>query len=358
MAEIIYSPNTFNYGTKKQYKRFFVLLALLALIIFTLIKLGLGVKEIIVGRTNNILDKKVLPISEEELGKYVMPKKEQSRLDILVMGIRGKDDPDPANTGIYLTDSMMIFSYDKETGKSSLVSVPRDFYVLVDKNKKDKINTVYEVGFSKKNGLDYAKKLFSEISGVYVDHIIVFDFSAFEKIVDQLGGVDITLAKPFEEDNQWGYSFSLPAGQNHLDGKTALYYVRSRYSTSDFDRSYRQQQIIMAIKSKLLGLNIFNEPGRALDILNTIRKNIDTDADIFDMAALGTLAKEINASATGMKRYVISTDNLVYETHENGIYILLPKGDNFDGIKKLFQDILTSPLISPSSGLAPVKNPL
>lgn len=346
MVEIIYSPNEFNYKQKKQYKRFFVLLALLGLALFAIIKLGLGVKEIIVGRTSDIM-LKTQKENAEEAKKYVMPKKEQDRLDILVMGIRGKDDPDPTNTGIYLTDSIMIFSYDKKTGKSSLVSVPRDLYVLVDKNKKDKINAAYEAGFSKKNGLNNVRNLFSEVSGVYIDYVVVFDFSSFEKIIDQLGGVDVTLAKPFKEDNQWGYEFYLPAGENHLDGKTALYYVRSRYSTSDFDRSYRQQQVIMALKSKLLGLNVFNEPGKVLDILNTIRKNIDTDVNIVDVATLGTIAKEINASAANMKRYVISTDNLVYETHENGIYILLPKGDNFDGIKKLFKDIL-------DSGLTPV----
>ena len=93
------------------------------------------------------------------------------------------------------------------------------------------------------------KELVSKITGVYIDKAVILDFFSFEKIIDQVGGIDIVLENPFEEKQQWGYEFSLPAGPNHLDGKNALYYARSRFSSSDFDRSRRQQEVMFALKT-------------------------------------------------------------------------------------------------------------
>lgn len=271
---------------------------------------------------------------------YIMPVQELNRFDVLIMGIRGENDPDASDGGPLLTDSIMILSYDKTTKKTSVVSIPRDLYIKTDKNKKDKINTAYEYGYYNKNsGINYAKELVSKIIGIYTDKAVIIDFSSFEKIIDQVGGIDIVLAQPFQEPKQWGAEFSLPAGLNHLDGQNALYYARSRFSSSDFDRSRRQQEVMFALKEKLTTLNFWSDPIKTLSILNSIRSNIKTDINIFNINDLLGLAKEIN-SAGKVKKYVITTDNLLYESRINGSYVLLPKGDNFTQIKQLFQDIL------------------
>lgn len=269
---------------------------------------------------------------------YIMPAQEPNRFDVLVMGIRGEDDPHAEDGGPFLTDSMMIVSYDKTTKKASMVSVPRDLYIKIGQNKKNKLNTAYEYGYYHKNGgINFTKELISRITGVYIDKAIVLDFSSFEKIIDEVGGIDITLITPFEEKQQWGYEFSLPAGLNHLDGKTALYYARSRYSSSDFDRSRRQQEVIFALKDKLTHLNFWSNPIKTLSILNSVRSNIQTDLNIWNTSELLNLAKDINSSEK-VKKYVMTTDNLLYESRVNDSYVLLPKGDNFTQIKQLFQD--------------------
>lgn len=271
---------------------------------------------------------------------YIMPEQELNRFDVLVMGLRGEDDPDAKDGGALLTDTMMILSYDKITKKSSLISIPRDLYVKIDKNKKDKINTAYEYGYYHKNGgLSYAKELISKITGVYIDKAVLLDFSSFEKIIDQVGGVDVVLANPFTEKEQWGYEFSLPAGPNHLDGKNALYYARSRFSSSDFDRSRRQQEVIFALKDKLTQLNFWSDPLKTLSILNSVRSNIKTDINIWNTKELLDLSKDVDSSGK-IKKYVLTTDNLLYEFRVNGAYVLLPNGDNFVRIKQLFQDNL------------------
>ena len=271
---------------------------------------------------------------------YIMPIQEPDRFDVLVMGLRGEDDPDAKDGGALLTDSMMVLSFDKITKKTSLISIPRDLYVKVDKNKKDKLNTAYEYGYYHKNGgLSYSKELISKITGVYIDKVILLDFSSFEKIIDQVGGIDITLASPFTEKEQWGYEFSLPIGPNHLDGKNALYYARSRFSSNDFDRSRRQQEVIFALKDKLTKLNFWSDPIKTLSVLNSVRSNIKTDINIWNTKELLELSEEVDSSGK-IKKYVITTDNLLYESRVNESYVLLPNGDNFTQIKQLFQDNL------------------
>lgn len=277
----------------------------------------------------------------EEVDKnYLMPEKESDRLDILILGLRGEEEKDVEEVGGLLTDTIMIFSHDRTTKKSSLVSIPRDLYVKVG-GKNNKINAAYEYGLVRKIGTDYAKKLFSQITGVYIDNVVVVDFSSFEKLINELGGIDITLARPFKEESQWGYAFELPAGPNHLDGQNVLYYVRSRYSTNDFDRAYRQQQILFAIKDKMTKLNLVSDPIKTLSVINTLSQNIKTDVNIWNIKEIIDLAQEVNISPATFKKEVLSTENLLYQTTKpNGEYVLLPNGDNFDQIKALFAEIV------------------
>ncbi len=344
--------NKSNNSNKKRYisVMFFVLLAMG--LIYGSARLGRSSNEINVANDGTVWNKmaNLFTVSGDKGPTvdtdpdYTMPKDDKNRWNILILGIRGEDQKDADLTGALLTDTMMVLSYDKTNGNTSLVSVPRDLYVRIAGTKKDKINSAYEIGVLSRNGLGFTKKLISRITGTYIDNVIVFDFSSFKQIIDDLGGVDVVLDKPFSEKQQWGYEFSLPAGVNHLDSETALYYARSRFSSSDFDRAQRQQKLIMALKDKILQLNLIKDPIKTLSLLNTIKNNISTDLSIWDASGLLNLAKEFGGAGDRLKKYIITTENLVYETHiqtdVGNIYILLPNGDNLQGIKQMFQDIL------------------
>ena len=69
-------------------------------------------------------------------------------------------------------------------------------------------------------------------------------------LIDAVKGIDVYVPADFTESSQWGYEFSVPKGMNHMNSETALYYARSRYSTNDFDRARRQQDIITALGKK------------------------------------------------------------------------------------------------------------
>ena len=279
-----------------------------------------------------------LPITTPD-PDYAMPDKDSNRLDILILGIRGEDDPDASFGGPLLTDSIQIFSYNKTTKKSSIISIPRDLFITIHDQKKDKINSAYEYGLSHSpNSLQFIKDKISQISGVYMDNVIVFDFSSFKEIVDSLDGIDVTLTVPFNEAQQWGASFSLPAGLNHFDGQTALYYARSRYSSNDFDRSRRQQQIMLAIKDKLLKLNFLSDPIKSFSILTLIKNDVKTDIGVWNINEFLNLANQVKFDQ--IKHSVISTENFLIESKDNGAYILLPKSGNLQEIKQFFQNSL------------------
>ena len=323
---------------KRQLLRLFFLIIFVVSIGVGALRLGLAYNEFTVTSDDQPFWSKVTAILSMSVIKTdPTPTPDDNKINILMLGMRGLDDSDAAQGGM-LTDTILVFSYDKTTKKSSLISIPRDLYVKFNKDRTDKINAVYEYGFARKEGLEYSRRIFSIVTGQYIDRVVVFDFTSFKKVIDEIGGIDVVLDKPFTEKTQWGSEFSLPAGLNHLDGETALYYARSRYSTSDFDRSRRQQQIIEAIKDKVLSIDLTSDPIEALSLVNLIRKDINTDINLFNLSEIYGLVQELmNAEP---KRYVISTENLVYQTYIANIYVLLPKNESFEEIQALFANIL------------------
>ncbi len=271
-----------------------------------------------------------------------IPADDPNRINILILGIRGEDQPEE---GGLLTDTIMILTVDKKSGRTALISIPRDLSVDM-LSVHGKINQMYERGYPKGKGVALAREVVSRLTGQYIDHAIVFDFKAFQHIVDNIGGVDVKLAKPFTENQQWGYEFNLPAGDNHLTGEQALYYVRSRYSSSDFDRARRQQEVIGAIRKKVISLDMLTSPGKITALFTTLKGDIKTDYQVWEFNDAIELARSINFDS--IKRYVLDTSNLLYETHnDKGEYILLPTEGTYDRIKELFKTIVATPTPTP-----------
>lgn len=269
-----------------------------------------------------------------------LPEKEPNRLDVLVLGMRGIGE----EFGGLLTDTILLLSLDTTSGKVAMVSIPRDLYITLPYNGKIKINELYSIGYDKggeKLALNLSKTVVSQITGVYVDNAVRIDFKGFEKIIDTVGGIDVYLSNGFTEIEQWKGSggLSLPKGWNHLDGETALFYARSRFSTSDFDRARRQQEILLALKERVTALKILSNPVKVYGILDAIGDHVRTDStmNISDVLAL---AQAIDY--TDVKRLVLTTQNYLYQTiAPNGAYILLPKDGSFEEVGSVIKNIFT-----------------
>ncbi|TSC53350.1 MAG: cell envelope-related transcriptional attenuator [Parcubacteria group bacterium LiPW_39] len=280
----------------------------------------------------------VLPLSENT------PLPDPDRLNILVLGLRGEGDPD----GGLLTDSIMVASLKKSTGQVALISIPRDLYITMPgQNYKEKINFAYALGYEKKGaagGLFLSKIAVSRVTDFHINYTFAVDHNAFKEIVDIFGGIDVYLDKPFSEKTQFEKEIllELPAGKNHLDGRTALYFVRSRYSTSDFDRARRQQLVLVAIKEKAFSLGILANPVKIYQLLEALGRNVRTDMGLGEIKELLDLAPGVRSKDIIHKVFDTTQEGLLYESQTvNGTYILLPAGDNFGKIqeacRKIFQ---------------------
>ncbi len=292
----------------------------------------------------------ILPVeSESDLSAIERVKNnELDRINILLLGIRGVGDPH----GGLLTDAIMVLSVKPRTGEAAMISIPRDLYVKVPyHNYEHKINEVYAVGFSEdknknlnersQEGLKYSKKAVAKITGLDIHYAASADFKAFEEIIDTLGGVTITLNKPFYEPNQFEEGMiSLPAGVQTIDGKTALLFARARFSSSDFDRAKRQQQILVALKNKALNLGVLTNPLKVVNIFNSVGNHIRTDMELWEIQEMAVMAKKIDGAKIKKKVFDTSSEGLLYSSRdEKGSYILLPVGDNYSKIQEYCEGI-------------------
>jgi len=277
------------------------------------------------------------------LGKKLETNQKTGTTNFLLTGIGGKK-----HDGSNLTDTIIVASlnYDKKT--ITMLSIPRDFYIKSKTFGNQKINSLYALARKKTNdkkGMETLQQTVTQITSIPTQYYIKIDFSGFEKIIDALGGVDINVEHriydpyyPKGETIKYE-TFIIEKGPQHLDGKTALKYARSRKTTSDFDRAKRQQQIIYAIKDKALNLNILTNPAKIQTLFNSIADSIDTNISLPEIIELAKITKDFRKE--DIIPIVLNDDpqscgGLLYtpiRDYFGGASVLLPAGNNFNYIK-------------------------
>ena len=244
-------------------------------------------------------------------------------LDVLILGKNNN-----------LVDTIMLASANPKTEKISLISIPRDLY-----HKGRKINELYHA-----YGVQELEKSIWEITGVYPDKYILFDFDAFVDFIDLIDGIQLSVKKALTDYSYPGsansyQTVSFQAGTQQMDGETALKYARSRKSTSDFDRAKRQQQIVIAVKNKAIALDLLSKLNLATKIYGKISENISSDISLFD--ALNYLQFYKNFQIKGGN--VLNSKNHLYSTkNAKGQYILLPAEKNYIEIKKYIKNLINN----------------
>lgn len=268
-----------------------------------------------------------LPVIGESDGNYDL-------INILLLGNGGANHPGGA-----LCDVIQVLLINTKTKKALMVSVPRDLFVDIG-GSKHKINEVYFRGEAQGVGLGGAesKRIVGEFLGIPVHYYLKIDFAGFKKIVDILGGIDVKVDKGIF-DSVWGYHIS--PGEHHFNGREALDYVRSRYSTSDFDRSERQQKALVAMRDQALSSEFLADPKKISEAITTLTNNFRTDVSPEEMVKLAYLAQDIPDK--NISDYVFSTgnDNLLYSTiTRGGAYGIFPVGDNYEKIHEFIKQKL------------------
>jgi len=173
------------------------------------------------------------------------------RVNILLIGIGGENHP----THDKLADSIMLISLKPSTRQAAVISIPRDLWVPISSHGTHRINYAHEIGEQSGypgEGPGLLCDTVSRVFGQPVNAFVRVDFSAFEKIVDDLGGVDVNCQRGFYD---YLFKDGFTRGPHHLDGKRALAYARYRYvigpEGDNFAREMRQQQVVNAVRAKM-----------------------------------------------------------------------------------------------------------
>ncbi len=203
------------------------------------------------------------------------------------------------------SDSMILCSFNTNTGKITMISFLRDTYVEIPGVRREKLNAAYAYG-----GFDLLNKTLAVNFGVHVDANVEVDFDGFQNVIDLLGGVDINLTEA-EANHLNPQGFNLTAGVNHLDGKAALAYSRIRYLDSDAYRAARQRNVITALINKYKNKSVTEMLSILEEVLPLVTTNMTDDQiisyvwDLFPMLAGSSIAsQQIPASGTYQNMHV------------------------------------------------------
>jgi LCP family protein required for cell wall assembly len=206
----------------------------------------------------------------------------------------------------------------KPDGSVSLVSFPRDLWVYLPGKFMERINTAQEYG-----AFGLVQSTFQYNFGFTPQSYVLTDFSGFQSIVDNLGGIDVQVGQTFS-DVRAGYpkGYTVHAGLVHMDSATALWYSRARETSSDLDRLRRAQEVILAIGKRLLSLNGL---ARIPQLYAGFRNAIVTDMTVQDVTALLPVLQLVNPNQ--IQRYAIGTDQVTSFHTSGGADVLLPRPD-------------------------------
>jgi polyisoprenyl-teichoic acid--peptidoglycan teichoic acid transferase len=262
------------------------------------------------------------------------------RINILLMGIGGQGHPGP-----YLTDTIILTSLQPSTNKVSLMSIPRDLSAPIPGYGWRRINEANSFGEVKNGqGAKFASEVIGKIIDQPIHYYIRVDFSGFEKLIDELGGVKINVDADFV-DNQFptdnfGYqTIAFKKGLQKMNGKTALNYARSRHGTngesSDFARSKRQQKVLTAIKDQAFNFTTFMSFRKISALLNTYKDNVSTNLQPLEIYKFYKLAKNFDNSNINNIVLNDAPDNLLFASNINGAYLLLPKDMSFKQLQNM-----------------------
>jgi LCP family protein required for cell wall assembly len=274
------------------------------------------------------------------------------RINVLLMGLDYRDWQ--TGEGPPRTDSMMLVTLDPITRSAGMLSIPRDLWVEIPDFEHNRINTAYFLGETYRlpgGGAGLAMRTVENLLGVPVQYYAVIEFGAFERAIDEIGGLDIQVFEDIKLSPLNKPSFWARIGSHHFDGATALAYARARKTEGgDFDRAERQQQVVLAIRDSVFEMGVAELLSRAPRIYRELASGIHTNLSFDQMVALGLMGVQIKDHE--VRRGVIAPPDMVLlDTLPDGSQVLKPVPDT---IRQMRDQVFTGAgAISPSVAVDP-----
>lgn len=271
------------------------------------------------------------------------------RINILLLGYGGANHP-----GGNLTDSIEVVSIDPDDKSLAMLSIPRDLYLTIkNPSYAGKINGVYDLGNkqTKEGGANLMKQEIGTILDLPIHYYVGADFTGFKKAVNTIGGIDVYVDRGIYDplypapDMIHYQTFKISAGMHHMDGETALKYARSRETSSDFDRSARQQKVLVAFKDKLISSGTLSDLAKVISLVNIASQNIKTDLSPDEIKALAKIIKDIDKNKVVSKVLGDGADGPLVADSSSGTFYLKPKGGSWKEVQKIAHEIFSDPFL-------------
>ena len=257
------------------------------------------------------------------------------RVTILIMGLDYRDWE--AGEGAPRTDTMILLTLDPISQTAGMLSIPRDLYVPIPGFDYDRINTAYRLGETYQlpgGGPQLALDTVEQLLGVGIDFYAQVDFTAFVRMIDEIGGLKVDVKEPIEVDpiGPGNHKFLEPGVQT-LPGDVALAYARARNSEGgDFDRAQRQQQVILAIRDRILSFDLIPILLAKSGLLYTeLSEGVRTNMSLEQGIQLGLLGARIPEE--NILRGIIGSDHIVFYTTIDGDQVLKPRPDKIREVR-------------------------
>lgn len=265
------------------------------------------------------------------------------RINVLLIGIGGE-----GHEAGDLADSIQLLSIDPVQNSATIVNLPRDLYVEIPGFGSDKINAAHAFGeqYTDEGGPKLLQRTISEALDIPIHYYARVDFSGFKEAVNTVGGVDVNVEEAiydyaYPDSNLEGYeSFTIGSGLHHMDGDTALKYTRSRHSTSDFDRSRRQQAVLAALKDKALSVGTLANPAKISSLISSAGSHFQTDIQFDEIKRFVELARTIDTTSVRKINLNNEPDNYLASAARGGASALLPRAGNFAEIKRYLRSVM------------------
>lgn len=209
----------------------------------------------------------------------------KGRINILLMGEDNVGDT-------RRSDTVALVTLDIDEKNMRVLSLPRDTRVSIPGHGNQKLNHAYAYGQQ-----DLLKATIERFLGVNIHYYVKIDYDNFPKLVDLVGGVDLFVGKPMKyKDRRGNLDINIPAGKQHMNGETALKYVRFRKDAlGDIGRVQRQQQFLKALLYKLYEPeNLLRFTTLAREISNTLITDMDPSLTFQLCLFVKALDKETN----------------------------------------------------------------
>jgi len=251
-----------------------------------------------------------------------------SRVNVLIMGLDYRDW-EAGDTP--RTDTMMVLTLDPLNNTAGMVSIPRDLWVSIPGFEHGKINTAFYLGEIYNipgGGPGLAARTVEELLGVPIQYFAQIDFQAFIDFINHIDGVRLTFDEPMVLDRRGKWNtVTIEPGVITLSGEYALAYVRARKTEGgDFDRAQRQQELIMAVRDRILEFQLMPKlVARAPEIYNDLSSGINTNMSLNEAIRLGWSVLDLDRDS--IKRFVISNEYVTLGKSPDGLDILKPIPD-------------------------------